>query len=101
MSSASVKAKLFAKNLSKNSNLEDAGIYLVAFPSRSILKPHNISIAPKIINKAIINLDLLKASVPDCIPVVVLKNFESELSEGIFFSRMLEVLIGDPLFYVC
>ena len=29
--------------------------------------------------KAITNLDLSKASGPDCIPVVVLKNYEPEL----------------------
>ena len=32
------------------------------------------------VKKVITNLDLLKASDPDCIPVVVLKNFEPELS---------------------
>ena len=33
LSSASDKAKLFAKNFSKNSNLEDSAISLLAFPS--------------------------------------------------------------------
>ena len=32
------------------------------------------------VKKVIMNLDLLKASGPDCIPVVVLKNYEPELS---------------------
>ena len=32
------------------------------------------------VKKVITNLDLLKASGPDCIPVVVLKNCEPELS---------------------
>ena len=32
------------------------------------------------VEKAITNLDLSKASGPDCIPVVVLKNYEPELS---------------------
>ena len=32
------------------------------------------------VKKVIINLDLSKASGPDCIPVVVLKNCEPELS---------------------
>ena len=32
------------------------------------------------VKKVIMNLDLSKASGPDCIPVVVLKNCESELS---------------------
>ena len=80
LSSASDKAKLFAKNFSKNSNLDDSGISLPVFPSRTNLKLHNISITPKMVNKVITNLDSSKASGPDCIPVVVLKNCEPELS---------------------
>ena len=34
----------------------------------------------KMVKKVIMNLDLSKASDPDCIPVVVLKNCEPELS---------------------
>ena len=41
LSSASDKAKLFAKNFSKNSNLDDSGISLPVFPSRTNLKLHN------------------------------------------------------------
>ena len=63
-----------------NSNLDDSGISLPVFPSRTNLKLHNISVTPKMAKKVIINLDLPKASVPDCIPVVVLKNCEPELS---------------------
>ena len=44
--SASDKAKLFAKNFSKNSNLDDSGISLPVFPSTTNLKLHNISILP-------------------------------------------------------
>ena len=80
LSSASDKAKLFAKNFSKNSNLDDSGISLPVFPSRTNLKLHNISITPKMVNKVITNLDSSKASGPDFIPVVVLKNCEPELS---------------------
>ena len=43
LSSASVKAKLFAENFSKNCNLDDSGIPLPVFPSRTNLKLHNIS----------------------------------------------------------
>ena len=32
------------------------------------------------VRKVVMNLDLSKASGPDCIPVVVLKNCEAELS---------------------
>ena len=44
------------------------------------LKMQNISITPKTVKKVITNLDSSKASGPDCIPVVVLKNYEHELS---------------------
>ena len=80
LSSASDKAKLFAKNFSKNSNLDDSGTSLPVFPSRTNLKLHNISITPKMVKKFITNLYSSKASGPDCIPVVVLKNCEPELS---------------------
>ena len=78
LSSASDKAKLFAKNFSKNSNLFGSGISLPVFPSRANLKLHNISITPKMVQNVITNLDSSKASGPDCIPVVVLKNCEPE-----------------------
>ena len=64
----------------KNSNLDDFGICLLVFPSRTNLKLHNISATPKMVKKVIMNLDSPKASCPNCIPVVVLKNCESELS---------------------
>ena len=73
LSSASEKAKLFDKNFSKNSNLDDSGIYLPVFLSTTNLKLHNISVTSKMVKKVIMNLDLSKTSSPDCIPVVVLK----------------------------
>ena len=78
--SASDKAKSFAKNFSKNSNLDDSGISLPVFPFRTNLKLHNISITPKMVKKVITNLDSSKASGLDCILVVVLKNCEPEHS---------------------
>ena len=80
LSSTSDKAKLFAKNFSENSNLDDSGISLPAFRSRTYLKLHNISVTPKMVKKVITNLDSLKASGPVCISVVALKNCEPELS---------------------
>ena len=44
------------------------------------MKLHNISVTPKIVKKVITNLDLSKASSPDCIPDVALKNCWPELS---------------------
>ena len=68
-SSASDKAKLFSENVSMNSNLDDSVMSLLAFPSRTNLKLHNIYVTPKMVRKVIMNLDLSKASGPDCIPV--------------------------------
>ena len=92
LSSASDKAKLFAENYSKNSNLVDSGISLSVFPSRPNLKLDKISVTPKVLKKVIMNLDLLKASGPDCIPVVVLKNCKPELSYILvdFFNKCLK-----------
>ena len=73
LSSASDKAK-------KNSNLDDSGISLPVFPSKTNLKLHNISVTPKMVTKVIANLDLSKSSGPDCIPVLVLKTCEPEVS---------------------
>ena len=66
-SSASDKAKLLAKNYSKNSNLHDSGISLPIFPSRTTLKLHNISVTPKMVKKVITNFDSSRASGPECI----------------------------------
>ena len=62
-----------------SSSLEDPGIPLPAFPFRTNLKMHNISVTPKIVKKVITNLDSSKAS-GSYIPVVVLKNCEPEIS---------------------
>ena len=80
LSSAFDKAKFFVKNFSKNFNLDDVGISLPVFSCRTNLKLHDISITPKMVKKVIMNLDSSKASGPDYIPVVVLKNCEPELS---------------------
>ena len=72
LSSASDKGKLFAENFAKNTNVDDSGISLRAFPSRTNLKLHDISVTPKMVKKVIMNLDLSNPSGPDCIPVVVL-----------------------------
>ena len=80
LSFASDQAKLFAENFSNNSNLDDSGSSLLVFFSRTKLKLHNIFVTPKMVKKVIMNLDFSKASGPDYIPVVVLKNLEPELS---------------------
>ena len=79
LSSASEKAKLFAENFSKNFILDGSGISLLVSPFRTNLKLHNITVTSKMNKKVIMNLDLSKASGPDYIPMVVLKNCEPEL----------------------
>ena len=79
MSSASDKAELFAKIFSRSFNLDDSGISLSVFSSRTNLKLY-IYVTPKMVKKVIMNVDLSKASGPDCIPVVDLKNCDPELS---------------------
>ena len=80
LSSASEKSKLFAENVSRNSYLDDSGISLFVFHSRTKLKLHNIWVTPKMVKKVIRNLDLSKGFGPDCITVVVLKDCKAVLS---------------------
>ena len=76
LSSASDKAKLFAKIFSKNYNLDNPSVSLPAFASRTSLNLGNISVTPKLV---ITNLDSSKVFASDCIPVLVLKKCEPEL----------------------
>ena len=99
LSSASDKAKLFAKNFSKNSNLDDCGICLPFFPCRTNLKLHNISITPKMVENVISNLDSSKASGPDCIPVVILKSCEPELSY--ILAKLFNICLKESCFRDC
>ena len=101
LSSASDKAKLFARNFSKNSNLDDSGIFLPDLPSRTNLRLHNISVTPKIVKKITIiaNLDSSKASGPDCISVVVLKNCEPEISY--ILAELLNMCLKESCFRDC
>ena len=98
LSSAPHKAKLFAENFSLNFNLDDLGVSLPVFPSRTNLKLY-ISVTPKMVGKVVMNLDLLKASGPDCIPVVVLKNCEPELSY--ILAELFNKCIKEPCFPDC
>ena len=77
--SASNKEKLVPDNFSK-SNLVNSGIILPAFSSRTYLKLKNMFLTLELVKRVITNPDSSKASDSDCIPVVALKNCESELS---------------------
>ena len=62
-----------AENFLKNSNL-------CLHPLLELLKLCNLPVTQKLVKKVIKNLDLAKITGPNCIPLVVLKNSESELS---------------------
>ena len=64
LSSASDKAKLFAEIFSQNSNLDDSGIFLPAYPSRTNLKLHNIFVTPKMVKQVIVNLLCISINLP-------------------------------------
>ena len=98
LSSASDKAKLFGKNISKNSNLGESGISLPVFPSRTNLELHNISITPKMVKKVIAKLHN-EVSGPDCIPLVVLKDCEPELSY--ILAELLNMCLKESCFPDC
>ena len=53
----------------------------------------------KMVKKVIINLHLSKALGPDCIPVVVLKNYESELSY--MLAKLFNIWVKDSCFPDC
>ena len=99
LSSASDKAKLFAKKFSKNPNRDGSGMSLSIFPSRTNLNLHNIYVTPKMAKKAIANLDSSKASGPDSIPEMVLKNCESELSY--ILAELFNMSLKEPCFPDC
>ena len=78
--SASDKSKLFTKYFCNKSDLDDSGIFSPILPSRTNFDLNNTFITPKMVKKVMTNLDSSKASGPKCLPVVVLKNCESEFS---------------------
>ena len=99
LSSGSDKEKFFVKNFSKNSDPDDLGISLPVFSSRTNLKLHNFSATPKMVKKVITNLDSSKASGPDCIPVIVLKNCEPELSY--ILAELFNICLKESCFPDC
>ena len=99
LSSASDKAELFAENFSMNSNLDDPGIFLLVFPSRTNLRLHNSSVTPKMVKKVIMNLHSSKVSGPECIPMVVLRNCEPELSY--ILSELFNICLKESCFPDC
>ena len=78
--SACNKTKLFKKNPLFDESFDNLCITLTVFLSRTNLKKHKIHVSAKLLKKVINNLDLSKVSGRDCIPVVVLKKCNPELS---------------------
>ena len=99
LSSASDQAKLFAKKFIVNSHIDKSGISLPVFPPRTNLKLYDITVTPKIVKNVITNLDSSKASGPDCIPVVTLKNCEPELSY--ILTELFNNCLKEPCFPDC
>ena len=74
-------------------------MYLLAFLSRTNLKLYNISLTSKLIKNVITNNDSPKSSHPDWIPVVVLKNCESEFSY--LLAKFFNVCLKESCFPDC
>ena len=91
--------KLFAKSFAKNSFLDDSGISLPVFPSRTNLKLHNISVTLKMVKKVIASLDSSKISGISCIPVALLKNCEPELSY--ILAKLFNMCLEESCFPDC
>ena len=60
--------------------MTQVSLYLFSLNLQTNLKLHNTSVTHTVVKKVIMNLNFSKASGPDCIPVVLLKNYEPELS---------------------
>ena len=80
LSSSVDKSNLFAKNFSSNSNLDDLGHPLPDYPSKTDSSLSNFTVSAKEVASLISGLDSTKATGPDNIPVMVLKNISPELS---------------------
>ena len=80
ISSSIDKAELFAKNFASNSNLDDKGCALPNYSSKTDKSLSSFTVSAKEVAKLIKALDSTKATGPDNIPVIVLKNISPELS---------------------
>ena len=82
LSSAADKARFCAISFSRDSNFDDAGIFLPTFPSTylNLSELHNLPVTPKMVKNVITDLSHFNVTCPDCIPVTVLKNWEPDFS---------------------
>ena len=55
---------MFAEIFSKNSNLDDSGMYLPVFSSRINMRLHNVPVTLDLVKKVITDLDFSKVICP-------------------------------------
>ena len=101
LSSPSDKAKLFTENVSLNFNFDDSGVSFPVFPSRSNLKLYNISVTLEMVRKVVMNLNLSKASGPNCIPVVILKNSNCSKELSYILAELFNKCLKESCFPDC
>ena len=65
--------KKIAENVPKNSKIDGSSISSPPSLSRTYLKVYNIFVTLNFIKKVLSNLDFLKVSGSDCIPMIVLR----------------------------
>ena len=90
---------LIKQNCLLKTFLEDSVISLPVFHCRTYLKLPNISLNPKMVEKFIMNIDSSKASAPDCIPVLVLRNCEPGFSD--ILAELFSMCLKESCFPDC
>ena len=73
-------------------------VSLYSFSFVELMKLHNVSITPKV-KQVVTNLNSPKASGPDCIPVVVLKNCEPEFLY--ILAELFNICLNESCFLDC
>ena len=95
------KSPLLPRNLA----LDDSGMSLLVFSSRTNLKLHNISVTPTMVKKVIMNLDFSKASGPDCQGLIRKEKVDidgeksaqiSTVAKKIVTQRWLQIMVTGP-----
>ena len=74
--------------------------YVISNIARANLKLY-VSVSSKVVKKVITNLDLSKASGSDCIPVVVLKNCEPQISSFYILAELFNKYLKESCFPAC
>ena len=102
LSSASEKTKMFPEMSSKNSSLDDSGIYLPVFSSRINTTLHNILLTLDLVKKIIIDLNFSKVTCPSIFNVSYkfACSFLVSTTSNIFFRRDTRFSQGQGKFQV-